>query len=358
VSRDAWEATRAYWDDQYQNGDRHWNDWMDAVERTRAKLSRLIGALPEEVAFVSNTSQAMNLIADLFPRDLTVILADDDFPSVTLPWIQRAHRTRFIQAETDGVVHLGAIRAAIREASASGDRAGALVAVSSVQYRTGFRFDLEGLGEICSEFDAPLIVDATQGFGVFPLDVDQTSISAMAFSAYKWLGAGYGVATVYVRKEILSTRPLPAVGWRSAREPYRLENRRLDLTKEARGLELGHPPFPGILALGGSIELLERIGLSAIAARVQSLVSSLLSGFDRRRITVLSPRDPVHRSGIVMVGVTDPTWWAAELGRRGVFVSARGRALRVSVHFYNDEGDLARFFEIFDEIRTQAPTAS
>jgi selenocysteine lyase/cysteine desulfurase len=355
LSRDAFESARLYWDGLYQDGDRHWNRWMETVERTRARLADTIGASPDEIAFLANSSQGLNLVADMFSSDWTVVLADDDFPSVTLPWIQRGHRVRFVEAGSDGVIELPAVRSTLGPASETDRR---LVAVSFVQYGTGFRFDLRALAEICSASRAPLVVDATQGFGVFPVDVGRTPLSAMMFSAYKWVGAGYGVAPLFVRKDILSRYRPPAVGWRSGREPYALENRKLDLTSEARGLELGHPPFPGIFALAGALDLIERIGLPAIEARVESLVDRLHRGLDERRIPFRSPRRRGQRSGIVMIDVSDPEGIVSELGRRGIFVSARRGALRVSVHYYNDERDLENLFRALDEIGAAAAKSS
>jgi selenocysteine lyase/cysteine desulfurase len=209
-----------------------------------------------------------------------------------------------------------------------------------VQYCTGFRANLEELGRLCRSRGWHFVVDATQSFGTVPIDTQKTQVDALIYSGYKWVTAGYGIAPVYVRKEILEERALPAVGWRSVKQPYDLINDRLDLTTEARGLELGHPPFPGIFALRGALRLLQEIDIVNIEARIHELTERLHKRMDEMGVTVLSPRKQDCRAGITMLGVPDPKGAAAGLEARNVFVSARGRGIRVAVHFYNNGGDI------------------
>lgn len=342
---EAWQAVRNYWNSNYQHGDTEWNKWLARVEEVRSKLATTMGASPDEIAFLANASQGLNLAADMFSGEGAVLGVADDFPSVTLPWLVRGRSVRFLESRTDGVVPLDAVAVALE--SESGCR---VMAVSHVQYRTGFRFDLDALARVCAERAVALIVDATQSFGVYPIDLRSTPVSALIFSGYKWATAGYGIAPMFVRRNILQSRGLPSAGWRSGRDPYALVNRTLDLTSDARGLELGHPPFAGVLALGGALEAIERIGIAAIESRVSELVEEFLEGLRARRIPVRSPSEREHRSGIVMAGVVEPERVVRELRDRGVFVSARGAALRVSLHYYNNRADIERFFRTYDDV--------
>ncbi len=342
---EAWRAAKDYLDGNYQRGDTEWDKWVARVEEVRAKLAGLLGASTFEIAFLGNASQGLNLAAEIFAGDRPVLAIADDFPSVTLPWLVRRRTVRFLESREDGVVPLESVARALEANGGCG-----VMAASHVQYRTGFRFDLEGLAHICANRAVPLIVDATQSFGVHPIDLRSTPVAALIFSGYKWATAGYGVAPMFVRRDILASRGLPAAGWRSGREPYALENRALDLTSDARGLELGHPPFASVLALGGALEAIERIGIPAIESRVAELAGEVHRGLESRGVPILSPHESEHRSGIVMAGVAEPERIAKELRDRHVFVSARGAGLRISVHYYNNRADIDRFFETYDEI--------
>jgi selenocysteine lyase/cysteine desulfurase len=195
-----------------------------------------------------------------------------------------------------------------------------------------------------------LIVDATQSFGTLRIDLDGHPVDALVFSGYKWMTAGYGIASLYVRKKHLESRRLPGVGWRTAKQPYALVNDLLDLTTEASGLELGHPSFPGIFAMRGALRLIEEVGLDNIEARIQELTDYLHKKMDTAGIPIVSPRASGQRGGITMLGFSDPADVASRLKKKNIFTSARGPALRVALHFYNTHEDIDRLARVLAEI--------
>lgn len=333
MCREAWEAARSYLDAFYERGDTEWDFWLERVEEVRGQLARFVGARSSEVAFLANASSGLNLVADILEGNGEVLALADDFPSVTLPWLARGRRLRFLDSGPDGVVSLDAIERAL------GDDVRVLAA-SLVQYRTGFRVDLPAVSRLCRERGVRLVVDATQAFSTLPIDLGETPVDALVFSAYKWATAGYGIAALVLNEELLEDRSLPVAGWRSAREPYALDAQRLDLTRDARGLELGHPPFAGVVALGGALELFEQVGLRAVETRIRELTDRLHRGLGELGRTLLSPRAPEHRAGITLVAADDPAGTTRALRDRGVLVSARGPGIRISVHAYNDENDV------------------
>lgn len=338
MSAYAAEAAKRYYDEAHTQADVLWDDWLDRAEHARAQTARFLNADPDEIAFLPNASLGLNLAAHLFDGDGGVLAMEDEFPSVTLPWLQRRYAVLFLPTDDDGGVSPEAVAEAIEPESRH-------LVTSFVQYRTGFRHDLAALGRLCRARGLTFIVDATQGVGAFPLDVRRQQIDVLVFSGYKWATAGYGIAVLYVRKDLLASRALPMVGWRSARTPYALVNDRLDLAAHTTTLELGHPLFPGIFALGGALRLFEEIGSEEIEARIQTLTAYLHQRLATHNVAILSPRDPAHRSGITMLGVEEPQRVVEDLKARGIFVAARGQGLRVSVHFYNNHDDIDRFVE-------------
>jgi selenocysteine lyase/cysteine desulfurase len=338
MCRQAAEEAKAYYDEMTAVGDRKWSEWLERTEETRRHTAALLNATPEEIAFLSNTSAGLNVVADLLADDGEVLTLAEEYPSVCLPWLRRKQPVRFLPIQADGGIDIDDID----RAAGANTR---IVAISHVQYCTGFRCDLVELGTLCRDRGWRLVVDATQSFGTIPIDVRTSQVDALIFSGYKWVTAGYGIASVFVRKEVLEEMGLPAVGWRSAKKPYALINDRLDLTTEARGLELGHPTFPGIFAQRGALRVLEEIGLERIEARIDELTDYLLERMDERGITLLSPRQRGRRAGITMLGVPDPVETTRGLKKKNVSVSARGRGIRVALHFYNNHDDVDRLAE-------------
>ena len=343
MSAYAAEAARRYYDEAHTQADVLWDTWLDRAEQVRQQTARFLNAAPEEIAFLPNASLGLNLAAHLFDGDGAVLTTEDEFPSDTLPWLQRGHKVRFIPTAADGSVPVETIAEAIEPESR-------YLVTSAVQYRTGFRLDLAALGRLCRSRGLAFIVDATQGIGVFPIDVRQQQIDVLAFSGYKWATAGYGIAVLYIRKAHLEGRALPMAGWRSAREPDALRNDRLDLAAHTTALELGHPLFPGIFALGGALRLFEEIGRDRIEARVRTLTAYLHERLAAHHVPILSTRAPAHQSGITMLGVEEPRRVVEALKAQGIFVAARGQGLRVSLHCYNNHADIDRFMEALSSI--------
>ncbi len=333
LSAPAAEAGRSYYEQSLRDGDVHWDGWLERVEVARARLARFLGTTEANVAFAANASTGLNVAAHMLRGRGRVVAVADEFPSCTLPFLQLGHEVEFVPTATDGVVDLDALQAAC------GDDAGALV-VSFVQYKSGFRNDLARLGEFCRANDLAFVVDATQGFGAFPLDTGAGAIDFLSFSGYKWANAGYSIAGVCLSDRFLRPDEFPAVGWRSPRQPYRLAYDRLDIPARAAALELGHPPFAGVFALAASLELIEKIGIDRIAERIIELTGWLHQRLDAAGIPVLSTRKPAHLSGITIAGVADPAGTVGRLRERGILVSTRGEGIRVSVHYYNNHADI------------------
>ena len=343
LSQRSAEAGLNYYRQSLEDGDVHWDEWLEQVEAVRRKLARFLNARPASIAFTANTSIGMNLAAHMLRGRGRVLTMADEFPSVTLPFLQLGFDVDFVPTDHDGEVSIGDM-----ESADSPDTG--ILAISFVQFRSGFRRNLTELGRYCRERDVALVVDATQGFGAFPIDVSGSGVDFLAFSGYKWATSGYSIGSLYVSDRFRDPAAFPMVGWRSSREPYELVCDRLDITDAAAALELGHPPFAGVFALGAALDLIQEIGIERIAERIMELVCYLQQELDKAGMWVLSTRDEAHLSGIALVAADEPQAVVAELRKRGIVVSSRGEGIRVSLHYYNDFNDIDRFVEALADI--------
>jgi selenocysteine lyase/cysteine desulfurase len=201
------------------------------------------------------------------------------------------------------------------------------------------------MGRFCRERKLIFVVDATQGMGVFPIDVGASNIDFLVFSGYKWAQAGYGVGALYVAPNFIDTKSFPVAGWWSARDPEAVINDRLDLKETAAALEVGCPHFAGIFALGGALTLFEQIGAVQIEERIHKLTDYLHQRLDEDGLIVVSPRIRDQRSGITIIEMRNAPDVVKSLAERKIIVSARGRGLRVSVHVFNNFDDIDHLVE-------------
>jgi len=323
------EAVARFYREMESAGGLLWDAWLARREVIRVKVARLVGAEPEEIAFVANASTGMNLVADLLAGEGPVLTDEIEFPTVTLPWIHRGVQVHFVPV-VEGVLRLESFSAADAPKAAT-------IAVSHVQYSNGCRQDLDAFGSM--KEGRRLVVCGSQSTGAFPVDVRASRIDALATSGHKWLCAGYGASFLYVSREVLDKHPPKSIGWLSVDDAFAFDNQRYTLLSSNRRTEMGCPSFPAIFALGAAVDYLTTIGIDAIAERVLELNMYLTQRLLREGFVVLSPGGP-HRSGETLVEEADPRRLERFLRDRAMLVTRKPQGIRISTHFYNNEADI------------------
>jgi len=323
----------------------YYQEWMKMVEKTRAVFARLINAAPSEICFTGNTSEALSLVAGGLswkPGD-KIIVPVPDFPSNVYPWVnlERSGVEICFLHKTDGRFYVSDIEAALRP----GTR---LVAVSSTDFTTGFRCDLEEIGEFCRQKDILLCVDAIQSLGAIPVDVKRCGVHFLACGGHKWLLSTMGIGALYISSEANDLLHPTKVGWRSVENEEDFYNLELKLKSDARRFEPGTLNLAGITALGTALEMLLEIGLERIFARISDLNGMISPELEKRGLKVISSMEPRHRSGILSFVPDDAGKLFRHLFKRKVFAAQRGDAVRLSPHFYSDESDIERLFQALD----------
>jgi cysteine desulfurase/selenocysteine lyase len=321
-------------------------------ERTRALAAELIGATADEVAITPSATLALAQIAWwLRPRaGNNVVSVDVEFPSSTYPWFRVAEETgaevRLVRAREDPAsLSLDAIAAAVDERTA-------VLCVSEVQYATGHRLEAGQLAALAHAHGATLVLDASQSAGIVPIDVAASDVDFLVATAYKWLTSSFGAAVCYVAPRLVERFRPPLVGWRSAAAPYALDAVEMSLAPSARKLELSTSGYGAGIALGAAIEYLLGVGVERALAHAGALGARLIHGLDRLGATVLTPRGAEMRAGIVTARFPgrDGEEVAAQLNEQGIVVSPRFGSTRFSLHYFNDEADVARALEVLEAV--------
>jgi cysteine desulfurase/selenocysteine lyase len=325
-----------------RTGDQAWPERMREAERVRGMAARLLGAArSHEVAFVENTSSALSMVAeglDWRPGD-NVVGAVLEFPSNVYPWMSLADRgVEYRQAEErDGRIDPEELLSLV-------DGRTRMLALSWVQYASGFRSDLARLGRACRERGVLFVVDVIQGLGALRLDVERDLVDVAAASTHKWLLGAEGLGLLYVSDRVVDRiRPVRS-GWRSMRDQNRWTEYDIDWNEGAKRFESGTFNIYGIAALGGSLDLIFEAGVEAVERRVLALADRAARGLADLGFTVVSSREPSETSGILTA--THPGLDAADLVRRlaakDIVVAARAGRFRISAHFYNTEEEIDR----------------
>ncbi len=317
--------------------------WVDRCAYVRGLAARLINAPSvDDIAFVPNTTTGIGWVAEGFPwrPGDNVVLAAEEYPSNQYPWLNLAGRGVEVRTvpSRGNRVDVADIRAAMTDRTR-------VLSASFVQFGSGFRQDLDALGEVCRGRGVFFFVDAIQGLGAFPIDVQRTPIDALAADGHKWLLGPEGAGFAYVRREWVERLHPVGVGGHSVVNPFDYSTIDFTLKPHAGRWEGGALNVPGITALGESLALLLDAGPAAVAGRVVELTDYLCDRAAHAGFDVFSSRRGGDKSGIVSLTVpgTDPKATMAACRAAGVIVNVRAGRVRVSPHAYNTPAEIDRF---------------
>jgi len=305
----------------------------------RERIARFIGAAPGTIAVLRNTGDGANAIAGGYPWQPgdELILPDNEFPSNAQPWLavrKRGVNVRFIQTKRERLTP-DVLRRHISKNTK-------IVTVSWVSFEDGYRHDLAALAEIAHEHGAVFAVDAIQGLGAFPVDVQACGIDALYCGGAKWMLALQGVSFLYVRPQLLERLELAAPGWRSVADMWSFLDYEQPLVPDATRFEGGTPNFIGALSLAHSIDVMENAGTARIAQHVLALTDRLSEGLRSAGAELASIRGRCESSGIVTFTLpgSDPVALGKALQRDGIVTTYRWNGIRVAPHGYNTTGEI------------------
>lgn len=336
--RPAAEAMQRMAADALENGAANYQQWLEAYAGLRKIAARLIGAQHDEIALMKNTSEGIATVAlgiDWKSGD-RIVAFEEEFPANQYPW--RRLQEKGVKVDWLSVTDpLDKI-----DAAAKGAR---LLAISFVQFLTGYRADVEAIGRICRSHGTLYFVDAIQGLGAFPLDVEAAKIDALAADGHKWMVGPEGCAILYVSRRV-QDQILPAeFGWMNVAGSNDYGSREMALRSDAGRYECGSLNTIGIYGLRASLEFLLDVGVERIAPVVQSLGDQIDAGVRNKGYEVLGQRTPSTGAGIVSFrkAGADPNAVVEHLRQKQIIAASRAGWVRASPHFYVTPEEIERF---------------
>jgi selenocysteine lyase/cysteine desulfurase len=313
---------------------------LDTYEAVRVAAAKLIGAQRNEIGLVKNTSEGISMVAQglhWHPGD-RIVAFREEFPSNYYPWLRLESRRCTVDwlSVHDPLEKI--------EHACTGAR---LLAISFVQYLSGFRADLNAIGEICQRHHCFFFVDAIQGLGAFPLNVETAHIDALAADGHKWLLGPEGCGILYVRKSRQDSIFPEEFGWTNVAGYNDYSSRDMALRQDAGRYECGTLNTIGCYGLRASIELLLEAGTERVSAAVLELTDRLLLGAVSKGYEVLGDRTPENAAGIIAIqkpGI-DSRKVVHDLKQSGILAAPRQGWVRMSPHFYISPEEIDRVIE-------------
>lgn len=316
--------------------------------RCKEKAARLWHVAPDEITFLSSTSEGINLLANALewqPGD-NVVVADVEFPSDVLPWARlesQGVEVRLVRHQNWAI--------SLEDIAAQIDERTRVVNVSLVSYFTGQRLPLTPLSELVRASNALLVVDATHAAGSVAVAASEADI--VISSCYKWLLGVHGTAVFYWNRQRLPDLQPPFVGWNTGVTHATWEDPTAYTPRpNADRFVPGNPSFISLYILENALDHILEIGIEAIEQHNLHLSGLVWEGVaGRNGVEMMTPSAAASRAGNVCFLVEDIAGLVQRLEEKKVLIwggyGGIGR-IRVSTHLYNTEEDVAQFLAAFE----------
>ena len=338
-----------------------------AREKARPEAARLIGASEDEIALIESTTHGLTIAARALRLKSGDNIVTTDLEFIAVPFAWRQPKSGIypeirVAKNKDGGLPLSSFEEVI-------DGRTKAVVISSVQWSNGYLCDLEGICKLCRQSGVLLIVDAIQQLGAFPLDVSKVPVDIVVCGGHKWLNAPFGAGFMYIRKGISDKLRPPVAGYLSLKAPVGgwgtyfetpsiTPLQPVEFSPTARAYENGGTAnYPGGIGLAASLHMINELGKEVIEKQIRTVTNYLLEGLDTLRMNVVTPRSPLHRSGIIAMGFPGSPHKDIALKEhlldRKILVAVRYTSnvggVRVSCHFYNNKADVDRLLNAVED---------
>lgn len=330
VSRPSLEAAQRFQEASLTNPSKAFMDWMEnGLVNLRTKMASLAGTTPSQIAFIPNFSYGLiSVIENMRPEVRSVLLYRDDYPSLNLPFELAGFKIFYVENKGGFEVPLSGIEKLLQQEKID------VVALSHVQFLTGFAFDLKELGDICSQYNALLVVDATQSLGACELNFDTLPVDVMISSSYKWLNGGVGSAVMAIKESFMKRFVPRSAGFGSMNHSEKGWSYKPSLAS----YEPGHLNALGLLQLEAAVERRLRSGVHTVARHDHALVKRLAQGMADTPFRVCGGNDGANLNSILCFEADKRVY--DYLLRSDIATTWRRGLIRVGPHFYNTETDI------------------
>jgi len=289
-------------------------DFVEPIAQARAAYAELVGVAAETVAAGTSTSSLVGVIASQVPDGTRVLVARNEYTSLSYPFVAQAHRGVTVE-QTD--------LAGLAAAAPGYD----VVAVSAVQSADGTLADLAALRRVRETGSCRVIVDVTQACGWLPLELAWAD--AVVASGYKWLLSPRGVAWMALRPDFAAGLASPLANWSAGDDPwasnYGLPMR---LARDARRFDASPPWFDHLVA-AAVLPWLASLDIEEVGAHCRDLAAECCERLGM----------PEPGSAIVSLPLPDAR---QKLEAAGVKAGVRRGSVRLSFHVYNTRDDVSR----------------
>jgi len=338
------DAMKEYLDNRFRATGGTFKDTLANIKAIRMNLAQLLGGDYSQYALVPSTSSGVNSFAHSieYPEGSNIVLCDLEFPANYIPWqnVKKLYGAELrVVKSTEGAVPVERFAEAIDENTR-------VVAVSQIQFGSGFRADLGALEKLAHDNGAYLSVDIIQAAGCFETDLSKLNVDFATGQAAKWMLGPIGAGYVYVGKSVMDKIHPRFLGWWGVEKLQEFGYFDREPLADARKFQVGSPAMIAYIGLLESLKVLLKI-----PAQNREKTALATADYLRKRLSEMDipyyDYGPKNNSATVVCGPPDVEKLNEKLKEDNIHCSVRNGKLRVSPHFYNSTEEVDRLLAHF-----------
>lgn len=324
---------------------------IDQATKLKAKLGKFLNAPAQNFAIVPNTAIGLSTILNAYPfqpGDELMVLANE-FPSNAFPYMAQTQKGTLTIPISEAEFYQNPIETIEKTRTPNSK----LLALSLVGYTSGYKLDLKEISNYCQTHKLLLFIDATQGAGVVPIDLEDTPVDVLIASGYKWLRWPPVIAFAYISPTLLPKLSPQIAGWLSVKNrpniTYPLD---LEFPETAQKFEPGGMNMIGLYAANAAMDQVLNTGIKTIESELKIRTKQLLKNLNHRTLETLIPYTTQNHAGIISFKIEQsPDEFAAYLEQENIWITYRNGAFRLSPHYDTPLEDIATFFHHLDQFK-------
>ena len=335
ISSPALEAANNLNNSISTNGSIAFYEWFyNSSERIKETSASFLGTQTNNVGLIPNFSFGINAVVQSIKSKSRVLLYKNDFPSLTEPFRINNFDISWLNDDDSFTISIDKLKQQALEDNVD------IIALSHVQWMSGYKVDLISLGIFCKEHSILFIVDATQSLGTMPIDFDTLNADVLIASNYKWMNGGFGTGLMCATAKFMEENPAPFGGFAS----YAKQGKLIDYSQSVAAYEPGHLNMTGFASMGVEMQQKLKIGLTTIEQHNLALCQEVLIVLQKHNINVIGGTNMDNRVSIIVSKGTQAL--ADHLKANNIVVTFRDNLIRISPHYYNSSADIQRLDEV------------
>lgn len=333
------DAVTSFANENFHQGSLNYPGWLRVEHELRKKFQTLINAPSHnDIAIIKNTSEALSFVAGglNWQKGNNIVITDNEFPFNHIVWQSLESQGVELRVAPINSYENDEPEQAIFDLCDSSTR---LIAISSIQYGTGLKMNINKVGEYCRSNDILFLLDAIQSVGAVNFDVLDYKAHFVMADGHKWMMGPEGAGFFFCDSEQREKLKITQFGWHMIEAMGNYKTKTWQPAKSARRFECGSPNMLGIHALDASLSLILEVGIEEIEKRNQQNSALMLELIEKhRQLELLSPSDTSRLGGIVTFRhkTHTPEYVYRELMDKKIMCAERGGGVRFSPHFYTD----------------------